>query len=273
MKRNFGVIIIFLLAACGSGHDKNTSTDIENTANPAPLTIPYRVVNIYPHDSSTYTEGLEWHDSSLYESGGDPDYKGKSKLVRTDLKTGKVLQKLGLSSAYFGEGITLLDGKIYQMTYKEQKCFVYDAKTFQLLKTFTYSGEGWGMTNDGKEIIMDDGSNHLFYRNPQNFAVTRTVDVVDNYGPVANINELEYVNGFIYANIYESNTIIKIDPTTGRVVGKMDLTGIREKNGVPSDPEMMDDGYVLNGIAYDSVKNSFYVTGKDWPVIFELKLN
>jgi glutamine cyclotransferase len=269
MKKYFVPFACFLFAACKNNTDNNEVTSL----NPDPPMINYTVVKVFPHDTTTYTEGFEWHDGALYESGGDPDYKGQSKLVKTDLQTGKPLQEVKMDKAYFGEGITMLNGKIYQMTYREHKCFVYDAKTFKLLNTFTYDGEGWGMTNDGKYIIMDDGSNHLYYRDPATFQVVKTISVQDNYGPEASVNELEYVNGYIYANVYEENFIIKIDPATGNVVGRLDLKGIREKNGVATDPKMDMDGFVLNGIAYNSAENCFYVTGKDWPAVFEIKLN
>lgn len=268
MKKYIAIAGSILIAACNN----NTSTE-NNTAenvNPGPATINYNVVKVYPHDTTTYTEGLEFHDNYLLESGGN---YGESKLVKTDLQTGKPIKQLNLDKKYFGEGITLLNGKIYQMTYKEGVCFVYDAKTFKLLKQLHYDGEGWGMTNNGKEIIMDDGSNHIYFRDPETFNVVKTITVSDNLGPIDSVNELELIDGFLYANIYLSNTIIKIDTTTGRVVGKMDLTGIREKSGVAPDSSMPDDGLVLNGIAYDSTKKSLYVTGKDWPALFEIKLN
>jgi glutaminyl-peptide cyclotransferase len=270
MKKYFIAATLLIFAACKNNTNKNIDT---STINPDPPSITYIVAKIYPHDTTTYTEGLEWHDGYLYESGGDPDYKGRSSLSKIDLQTGKAVQQIKLGKEYFGEGITMLNGKIYQMTWREHKCFVYDAKTFKLLNTFTYDGEGWGMTNDGKNIIMDDGSNHLYYRDPETFNVIKTISVSDNYGPEASVNELEYVNGFIYANVYMENFLIKINPLTGNVVGRIDLKNIREKNGVASDPNMANDGYVLNGIAYDPAKNSFYVTGKNWPALFEIKLN
>jgi glutamine cyclotransferase len=270
MKKYVFIASIILLAAC---NNNKTQNDAVANPNPDPPTINYSVIKVLPHDTSVYTEGFEFHDGFLYESGGDPDYIGKSKLVKTEIATGKSVLETKPGKEYFGEGITMLNGKIYQMTWKEKTCFVYDAKTFKLLKKLSYDGEGWGMTNDGKQIIMDDKTNNLVYRDPETFAVIKQVPVSDNHGPEESINELEYVNGFIYANVYLSNTILKIDPSTGKVVGEMDMTGIREKNGVSADPSMPDNGLVLNGIAYDAATSIFYITGKQWPAVFEIKLN
>jgi len=195
-------------------------------------------------------------------------------LAKTEIATGKDLQKINLAKEYFGEGLTMLNGKIYQLTYKENKCFVYDAKTFKLLNTFTYEGEGWGMTNDGKEIIMDNGTNNLTYRNPETFAIIKTVPVVGV--PASNgevfINELEYVKGFIYANTWtrDFDKIVKIDANTGKVVGVLDFNGVLQRYAKPEEIQKTD---VFNGIAYDSTKNLFYLTGKNWSKMFEVKLN
>ncbi|MBS1579425.1 MAG: glutaminyl-peptide cyclotransferase [Bacteroidetes bacterium] len=271
MKKIFWILnLVIVLVGCQT----NPSPDEPITATSTIPNIAYTITNVYPHNIDSYTEGLEFHNGFLYESTGDPDYKGNSLLVKTDIKTGKDLQKVNLAKQYFGEGLTMLNGKIYQLTYKENKCFVYDAKTFKLLNTFTYEGQGWGMTNNGKEIIMDSGSNILFYRNPETFAITKTVPVVGM--PTSNgiifINELEYVNGFIYANTWTSDfdKIVKIEAATGKVVGILDFTGVLDKYAPANETEKRD---VLNGIAYDSAKNIFYITGKNWPKMFEVKLN
>lgn len=253
-----------LLAACG-GNDVKTNTQTPATTNSnEPATLTYTITNQYPHDTTTYTEGLEFYNHTLYESGGQ---YGSSKLVSVDLTTGKDLQKTPLDKKYFGEGITILNNKIYQMTWKEKTCFVYDAKTFAKLKTFTYDGEGWGMTHNGKQIIMSDGSNNLYFRDPETFKVLSIVGVTDNNGPVANINELEYINGYILANIWQTDVIIKIDPESGKVLGKADFAGTKEKYF----PELLDKAEVLNGIAYDSTTKRLFITGKYWPKIFEVK--
>lgn len=263
-------ILLGALAACN-----NPSAETDKTPAPVANTIAvlnYTVTNVYPHDTGSYTEGLEWHDDMILESTGDTEYKGKSKLAKIDLKTGKDIQQIHLGAAYFGEGTTQLNGKIYMLTWREGKCFVFDQKTLQKTGEFNYTGEGWGMTNDGKYLIMDDGSNNLYYRDPKNFQVVKSVGVSDNNGPLASINELEYVDGFIYANVWITNTIVKIDPATGNVVAKADFTGLLNKYapGSISDAEQANNA-VLNGIAYDSVGKRFFITGKLWPKLFELK--
>lgn len=275
MKYSFLIILTFSLLAGCKDEDKQENTN--TNAVPEPAVLTYNITNVYPHNTSSYTEGLEWHDNSLYEGTGDSDYKGKSKLAKVDLLTGKDLQMINLAKEYFGEGITILNGKIYQLTYKEGKCFVYDLKTFKKIGEFSYSegtGEGWGMTNDGKNLIMDDSSNHLYYRDPETFKVIKVVDVVDNNGPLAAINELEYVDGFIYANVWLTNYIVKIDAASGKVVGKADFSYVLNKYapGAISD-EAQKNSSVLNGIAYDSVGKRFFITGKNWPKLFEVRFN
>ncbi|MBV9987904.1 MAG: glutaminyl-peptide cyclotransferase [Chitinophagaceae bacterium] len=270
----YTLLFLSLFAACKNDKKEEQSVAPLNN-NPVPAVLNYNITNVYPHSIDAFTEGLEWHDNALYEGTGDPDYKGVSKLAKIDLATGKDLQKIGLSNEFFGEGITILNGKLYQLTYKEGKCFVYDAKTFKKIKEFGYSGEGWGMTNDGKYLIMDDGSNNIYYRDPETFAVVKAVGVSDNNGPLASINELEYVDGYIYANVYTTNYIVKIDPKTGNVVSRADFSGILDKYAPGQLPEQQQrsEGAVLNGIAYDSVGKRFFVTGKLWPKLFELKFN
>ncbi len=245
-----------------------------NTANNLPALLNYTIINAYPHNSSSFTEGLEWYDNDLFESTGDTEYQGNSKLARTDLKTGKAKQEINLDKAYFGEGMTILNDKIYMLTYREGKCFVFDLKSFKKIGEFNYTGEGWGMTNDGKYLIMDDGSNNLYYRDPESFQVVKSVGVSDNNGPLGNINELEYVDGFIYANVWTTQYIVKIDPATGNVVGKADFTGVLNKYapGTFTDQQLATDA-VLNGIAYDKIGKRFFVTGKNWPKVFEVKFN
>ncbi len=274
MKKNI-IALIFLgsLTACGDNNSDVTATVSANTIK-EPAVLNYTIVNVYPHDSTSYTEGLEWHDNVLYEGSGDTEKKGISKLAKVDLVTGKDIQKIQLSKAYFGEGITVLNGKIYQLTWREGKCFVYDQKTLKKIKEFSYSGEGWGMTNDGKHLIMDDSGNNLYYRDPETFEVVKSVGVFDNNGPVASINELEYVDGFIYANVWLTNYIIKIDPATGYVVGKADFSFVLDKyapGAITRESQASDE--VLNGIAYDSAGKRFFITGKHWPKLFEVKFN
>ncbi len=242
-------------------NNNNTSTPNTETAKP-----PFQIIAQYPHSNTSFTEGLEYHDSTLIESTG---LYGESKLCRTNLASGKDISKTGLDKKYFGEGITQFKGKIYQMTYKEGKCFVYDAKTFKKLSELSYKGEGWGMTNDGKQLIMSDGSNNLYYRNPNTFAIENTIAIFDDTGkPLDSINELEYVDGSVYANVWFKKYIAKIDPKSGRVVAKYDFTNLMNQY-LPS----LSDEAVLNGIAYNPTTKNFYITGKNWPLLFEIKFN
>lgn len=265
--------LCFLLAifgaSCNNNTDKNGNTIDYN--NSAPPSISYTIVKVYPHDTSSYTEGLEWRNNSFYESGGN---YGKSKLSRYSLE-GKNLQSIPLTKEYFGEGITLFNGKIYQLTYREHKVFVYDSATFKKVGEFEWPYEGWGMTNDGKHLIIDTGGSILYFIDPETFKILNQVSVNNNYGPVSSINELEYVDNFIYANVYETDTILKIDPQNGNVVGVLDMSGLLQKSGMPVNLQNYNNntGNVLNGIAYDSEKNTFYITGKLWPALFEIKLN
>ena len=234
--------------------------------NKEPAILSYTVTNVYPHDTTSFTEGLEWHDGALYESTG---LLNKSKLAAVDVVTGKDIKTIKFSE--FGEGITILNGKLYQLTYTEKKCFVYDVKTLKKIKEFTYDGEGWGMTNNGKQLVMDNGGDKLYFRDPETFKVMNIVSVTDNYGPVAKINELEWVNGIIYANIWETNTIITINPETGKVISKVDMTNLINQY-VPAMVEKGPrEGAFLNGIAYDSIGKRFFITGKLWPKVLEIK--
>ena len=266
MYRNL-LLVLFIWGAisCNTNEPKDENISVAN-ALPPPAIINYNIVATYPHDTSYYTEGFQLYKNNLFESTGN---YGVSKLVQIDLKTGKPVKVLSLNEKYFGEGLTVLNDTIYQMTYKEKTGFVYDMN-FKLIRTFTYDTEGWGMTTDGKNLIMSDGSSNLYYRDPKNFSTQKIVSVTDNNGPVANVNELELVDGYIYANVWNTDNIIKIDPSNGHVVGKMDFTGLLEKAGKPG--PNYDVGNVLNGIAYDPTKKTLLITGKMWPLIFEVKL-
>lgn len=260
--------LCLMAVSCGNNNSQTQAGLVTNAVQP-PAPMAYTITNVYPHSVHTFTEGLEWNDNTLWESAGN--YK-ESKLLQVDLKTGKALKSIPLGNDFFGEGITLLNGKIYQLTYKEGKCFVYDAKTLQKIKEFSYSGQGWGMTNDGKYLIMDDGSNNLYYRDPETFQVIKSIGVFDNNGPLASINELEYVNGVIYSNVWLTNYIVKIDPASGSVLARADFSGVLDKYapGQVSEEDQRDSS-VLNGIAYDNAGQRFFVTGKNWPKLFEVK--
>jgi glutamine cyclotransferase len=262
--------IILLMTSCKNDTKDEQGTEPVN-ALPAPASISYNIVNTFPHDPSSFTQGLQWYNNALYEGTGSGNKNDSiSKLLKVDLKTGKALQKLELPKELFGEGITILNDTLYQITWQDHTAFVYDAKTFKKLKTFTYETDGWGLTNDGTNLIMSDGSSNLHYKDPATFKTIKIVGVTDNNGPVGDINELEYVDGYIYANIWNSNYIIKIDPSNGHVIGRMDFTGVLEQAAKQSPDN--NQGNVLNGIAYDAEKKSFYITGKMWPVMLEVKL-
>ena len=266
MKFILTILTLTFLNACNNTNAVEPSTESTPTPNTATATPPFQLVAQYAHNPTSFTEGLEYKDSTLIESTG---LYGTSKLCSIDITSGKEIAKIDLDKKYFGEGITQLNGKIYQLTYKEEKCFVYDAKTFKKLNELGYKGEGWGLTNDGKQIIMSNGSNNLYYRNAKTFAEENVVAIFDETGkPLDQINELELVDGFIYANIWQTNYIVKIDARQGKVVQRYDFSNVVNQylNNVPN----MD---VMNGIAYNSKTKNFYITGKNWPILFEIKFN
>lgn len=274
MKKLLSSVILsgLLLAACNN-NDRTSAGGNDATSNvAAPSIASYQILNTFPHDTLAFTEGLQFVDGKLYESVGN---YGASDVRITDVTTGKVEQKQPLEEKYFGEGMTVLNGKIYQLTYKEKTGFVYDAKTLKLEKTFSFTqGEGWGLTNDGKNLIMSTGSSTLYFLDPNTLRETNRLDVTNQYGPLGNINELEYINGYIYANVWMEDSIVKIDPSTGKVVKIFDLKGIRQTGGIPASDPLTEKGPdVLNGIAYDSATNKIYITGKNWPKLFEVKLD
>jgi glutaminyl-peptide cyclotransferase len=239
-----------------------TSSEAQGSKSEVPF-YTFQVVRSWPHDPAAYTQGLEFYKGALYESTG---LYGKSSLRKVDLESGKILQQHELPSEYFGEGITVFQDKIYQLTWQSHKGFIYDLQTFQLLKEFSYSGEGWGLTHDDRFLIMSDGTNEIRFLDPQSLQTKRTLDVRSEGRPLANLNELEYLKGEILANVYESDYIVRIDPGTGKVDGWIDLTGLLSAadRSRPVD--------VLNGIAYDGTKDRLVITGKLWPKIFEIRL-
>jgi glutamine cyclotransferase len=221
----------------------------------------YTIVHTYPHDREAFTQGLLYYDGFLYEATG---LEGKSSLRKVELTTGKVLQRVDLPSAYFGEGLALWKDKLIQLTWKSKIGFVYDRATFRLVSTFTYSREGWGITQDGKRLIMSDGSSTLYFWDPETFKEIGHLDVKDKGKPVPELNELEYIRGEIYANVWQTDRIARISPSTGQVLGWIDLRGLF----TPSERAGTD---VLNGIAYDAKRNRLFVTGKQWPKLFEIE--
>jgi glutamine cyclotransferase len=220
----------------------------------------YKVVHTYPHDRTAFTQGLVYYQGFLYEGTGQ---EGHSSIRKVELETGKVVQNRAVPPDFFGEGIVILNGKLYEVTWLNKLAMVYDLKSFELLKRFTYDTEGWGLTTDGKRIIMSDGTATLRFRDPETFAETGKLNVTDGGVPVDQLNELEWVNGEIYSNVWKTTRIARISPTNGHVLGWIDLSGILKQE----DREGTD---VLNGIAYDAAGKRLFVTGKWWPKLFEI---
>ncbi|HEY1872417.1 MAG TPA: glutaminyl-peptide cyclotransferase [Chitinophagaceae bacterium] len=265
------LLVCILSFVCFASCNNNESTSEETSIEATPITpqINYAITKAFPHDTSLFTEGLLFHNGTLYESTGSPDEFPftKSLIITDDLSTGSFEKKVELDKGkYFGEGIVFLNNKLYQLTYKNQIGFIYDAKTFKQIGTFKYSNtEGWSLTTDGKSLIMSDGTNKLTYLSPKSLTPIKVLSVTDNNSPVDGINELEFIKGFIYANVWQTNSIVKIDTSNGKVVGKLDLSALvfEAKNKKPN-------ADVLNGIAYDSIADKIYVTGKLWTNIYEI---
>ncbi len=269
-KLLFPVLNLTLLAACTNNPPREEQAPGKPAENSTPPLINYSVVNALPHDTASFTEGLLVHDGQLFESTGTepnmPDNR-RSLFGIVDPKTGKIHTKAELDkNKYFGEGISFVDGKVYQLTWQTKTGFVYDAKTFKKLREFSYNTEGWGMTTNGRELIMSDGTSNIHFIDPNSFKLLKILGVTDNNGPVGNINELELINGYLYANQWQTNYILKIDTASGKVVGKLDLTSlVMEARNKYAESDS------LNGIAYDPVTGKIYVTGKLWPNIYEIK--
>ena len=265
--------ICFFLVSCGdnsSTPDYDSSLPVNNI--PPPSQIMYKVISVYPHDSGAFTQGLEYFGGKLYEGTGEYN---RSSLRLVDLKTGKVEKSYLIpDKSIFGEGITIFKNKIYQLTWQSNKVYVYPLENFNRpVDSLKWNREGWGATNDGKNIIISDGSSNLFFVEPdeknKNFKVNKILTVADNRGEVDSLNELELINGSIFANRWLTNEIVKIDTSTGYVTGTMNLSGLLRQY----DPTAkFEDGAVLNGIAYDTATKKLYITGKDWPRLFEMQL-
>lgn len=222
----------------------------------------YKVVRSYPHDPQAFTQGLVFHEGVLYEGTG---LNGQSSIRKVDLESGRVLQVRELDDRYFGEGIAIWKDALVQLTWQSEVGFVYDLATFEPRRTFTYPGEGWGLTHDGTRLIMSDGSSTLRFLDPVTLRETGRLPVHDGGAPVGELNELEYIKGEIYANVWNTHRLVRISPKTGQVTGWVDLRGLLD----PRDAARVD---VLNGIAYDAAKDRLFVTGKLWPRLFELQL-
>lgn len=285
-KKFFCAMFLLVTTAVGTACQAPTPTAVPPTATPpsgytavvqmlppsqpypAPTnaTIPtasYQIVNQYPHDPAAFTQGLLWHDGYLYEATG---LYGHSSLRQLQVETGEVQQQATLPAEFFGEGLALWQDQLIQLTWREQTAVVFDLGTFTEQHSFSYEGEGWGLTHDGRRLIMSDGSNQLTFRDPTTFAELGRVAVFAGNTAVNRLNELEYINGEVWANVWQTDRIARIDPDSGQLLGWVDLTGLRPSE-TRNDPDA-----VLNGIAYDEVNGRLFVTGKRWPTLFEIML-
>lgn len=263
------IAFVLLGAALSSCNEEKPQQKVVEEAKPSVPEITYSVTKTYPHDTLSFTEGFLFHEGKLYESTGSPDDlpQTKSQVGITSLETGKMDVKATLDrNKYFGEGIVIFGGKIYQLTYKNQRGFIYDLKTFKKTGEFSYDNkEGWGMTTDGKNIIVSDGTNNLTFWDPATLKPVKTLAVTENGYAGDYLNELEYIKGYIYANVWTTQCIVKIDPASGKIVGKLLLSPLfmEERSQYLGIKEM-------NGIAYDSLTDKIYITGKMWPHIYEI---
>jgi glutaminyl-peptide cyclotransferase len=256
--------ILFLLLCAGCD---------QRPPAPAPVAPParagqvwrysYQIVNTFPHDRKAFTQGLVFLDGKLIEGTG---LNGQSTLREVDLASGRVLRQVAVADNYFGEGVAVLGGKVYQLTWRAQKGFVYDEATFRLEREFAYTGEGWGLATDGHWLILSDGTPQIRFLDPATFKVGRAIQVAMGGQPVGQLNELEYINGEIFANVWQTDFVVRIDPASGAVTGVIDFTGLLPA----ADRDASTD--VLNGIAYDAVNDRLFVTGKFWPKLFEVRL-
>ncbi len=240
-----------------------TQTTTQTIAPVYAQKLGWKVVGIYPHDAKAFTQGLQWHDGGFYEGTG---LEGQSQLRRVEFPSGHVSKQRDLPKEVFGEGITLAGDKIYQLTWQTHIGYVYDRASFKLLSQFTYANEGWGLTYDGQNLVQSDGSDNLTYLDPQNLTPVRQLPVTMNGQPVKNLNELEWINGEIWANLWQTDKVVRINPETGQVNSYFDFTDLL--------PDKMRTGNedVLNGIAYDADKKRLFLTGKQWPKLFEIKI-
>lgn len=274
-------VCYFFLNSCGNSSTKTGPIDdslngIGKSNLPPPQPVIFTVENVYPHDTLAFTQGLQFYKGKLYEGTGSPDEIHKTTLRIVDIKTGKPEKEYFIpDQSIFGEGVTIFKNKIYQLTWQNHKIFVYSPDDItHPIDTYKWTLDGWGITNDGNNLIISDGSSKLYYVQPdpatKEMRMMKVLTVVDNNGEVDSLNELEYINGYVFANRWYNNHIEKIDTSNGHVTGVMDLTGLFAQY---DHNDQLDDKAVLNGIAYDSTTKNIYITGKDWPRMFEMKLN
>jgi glutamine cyclotransferase len=265
VSRRGGLLLALTLASAGCGRSTGARS-ASVPPSPAGSDVAHytvEVINAYPHDGQAFTQGLLFRGDSLLESTG---LNGASSLREVEWRSGRVLKQISVAKQYFAEGLTVIGGKAYQLTWRSQKGFIYDADTFQQLGEFAYTGEGWGLATDGTSLILSDGTNRIRFLDPNTFAVTRSIQVTEQGKPVDQLNELEYVRGEIFANVWQTDRIVRIDPASGAVRGEIDCAGLLSA----SDRSPTAD--VLNGIAYDSASDRLVLTGKLWPKLYEVRL-
>jgi len=263
MKKTLYAALFILIVACND--TDNTQTSPSTAAPESPRPVGYSVLNTYLHDTSSFTQGLTVYNGKLYEGTGEYGHSG---LLQVDLTSGKIQKKIPLDEKYFGEGITILRDTIFQLTWKENVVFVYTIKDFKKVREFKFNTEGWGITTNGEELIVSDGTSNLYYYNPSTFQLLRTQSITEGGSLSYNLNELEYIDGYIYANQWQAPYILKIDPGSGTIVGKIDVTNIWGR--VKAKDAAAD---VPNGIAYDTATRKIFITGKKWPELYEIELS
>lgn len=251
--------LVAALPACSDA----PAADSEPAAQLVPVDIGYVQVDKFPHDPGAFTQGLDFKGTRLFEGTG---LEGRSSLREVDLETGEVERRVDLADNLFGEGITILGRRVYQITWQNGKCFVYDLKTFRRVRRFGYEGEGWGLTHNGRRLVMSDGTNVIRFRDPQTFEVTREIEVTDDGEPVDLLNELEWIDGEIFANVWTTDLVVRIDPATGDVTGRLDLSALKQQEEAEGSPD------VTNGIAYMEAEDRLFVTGKLWSNVYEIQL-
>lgn len=259
-----GIKPLKLMAFSGKKRPQIITAFITVLSDIEPVRYRYRVEKVLPHDERAYTQGLLFHNGYLYEGTGQ---EGRSSLRKVEPETGEVVQLHNLESRFFGEGIAILGNRIYQLTWKTKVGFVYELDTFQETGKFYYNTEGWGLTTMGERLVMSDGSNKLYVVDPSTFATIRTIEVYDNMSMVVNLNELEFIDGEIWANIYLTELIARIDPSTGKITSYIDMAGL-----IPGRERRADGDDALNGIAWDKATGKLFVTGKNWPKLFQIQV-
>jgi glutaminyl-peptide cyclotransferase len=274
MKINYYLLFIvqawaLLSYSCNSPESKGNNDP--QVYDQSPTNIGYKVINVYPHDTTSYTEGFLIHDGVLFEATGHTNSFPSSRSIFgiVNLVNGVIDKKVEIDKKkYFGEGIAFIKDRVYQLTDTTHVGFVYDAKTYKLLGIFNYDGEGWGLTTNGTDLLMSNGSSNIFYRDPVTFKIIKTIAVTDNNGPTQNLNELELINGYLYANQWQTDYILKIDTNNGKVIGRIDLSALKKEAVI-----RYFDAQETNGIAFDSATNKIYVTGKLWPEIYQIQFD